>query len=432
MKEMKQKFKSSPLGPIPEDWQTMRFSELCDITRGASPRPIHDWFADNGIPWIKIADATASDSRFINDTKQYIRPEGKEKSVAVHPGDLILSNSATPGIPKFVNIEACIHDGWLLLKNLRRLDKTFAYYLLINDRPNIVQFGSGSIFTNLKTEILKNHIVSLPPLSEQRRIAEILSSLDDKIELNRKMNKTLESIAQAIFKRWFVDYEFPDKNGKPYKSSGGKMVESELGKIPEGWEATRLETFIEITQGYSFKGKDFSDDGNVMVRMGNFTEDGFLSFNDNNTKYCNANCSGKFLLNHRDLVVCLSDVTQKGRFLGNPGLIPNDGRIYVLNQRVAKIEPVKTEKMFLYYLFRSVEFKEWVVNTANSTTVLNTSSKAINDFKFVLPANVIQRKFSETAESIYSAIEYNIKEIEILSQIRDLLLPRLMSGRVRI
>ena len=145
------------------EWSEYEFADLCDITRGASPRPIHEWISEEGIPWLKIADASATESRFIDHTKERIRPEGIAKSVPVFPGDLILSNSATPGIPKFVGIEACIHDGWLLLRNLRHLDKLFCYYLLLFERLRIVEQGSGTVFINLKTDILKKHRVKIPP-----------------------------------------------------------------------------------------------------------------------------------------------------------------------------------------------------------------------------------------------------------------------------
>ena len=100
--------------------------------------------------------------------------------------------------------------------------------------------ASGSVFRNLKTDIVRNHKISLPPLKEQQKIAEILSSLDEKIELNIKMNKTLEEIAKTIFKRWFIDFEFPNEEGKPYKSSGGEFINSELGEIPKGWRVEKL------------------------------------------------------------------------------------------------------------------------------------------------------------------------------------------------
>ena len=100
-----------------------------------------------------------------------------------------------------MGIEACIHDGWLLLRNFRGLDKLFAYYLLTSERDALVGEGNGSVFTNLKTDILKNHMVNLPPLPEQRSIAHILGTLDDKIKLNRRMNETLEEMAQACSSR---------------------------------------------------------------------------------------------------------------------------------------------------------------------------------------------------------------------------------------
>jgi type I restriction enzyme S subunit len=129
------------------EWVVTRFGDLCDISRGASPRPIQEWVAAEGVPWVKISDASAAGSRYIERTSECIRPEGRSKSVSVFPGDLILSNSATPGIPMFMGIEACIHDGWLLLRNFRGLDKLYAYYLLLHERRALVEQGSGSVFT---------------------------------------------------------------------------------------------------------------------------------------------------------------------------------------------------------------------------------------------------------------------------------------------
>jgi type I restriction enzyme S subunit len=189
------------------EWREARFDELCDVSRGASPQPIHEWIAQVGIPWVKISDASSAGSRFIEKTSECIRHEGRSRSVSVYPGDLILSNSATPGIPMFLAIEACIHDGWLLLRNFRGLDKLFAYYLLLHELAALVEKGNGSVFTNLKTEILKKHKVRVPPLAEQHAIAHILGTLDDKIELNRRMSETLEAMARALFKAWFVDFE---------------------------------------------------------------------------------------------------------------------------------------------------------------------------------------------------------------------------------
>ena len=118
------------------EWKKYKFKELCSIVRGGSPRPINSYLSESGIPWVKISDATSGSAKYINSTKQFIKVEGQSKSRKVYPGDLILSNSATPGLPRFMNIEACIHDGWLLLRDFVNLDKEFAYWLLLCERKS--------------------------------------------------------------------------------------------------------------------------------------------------------------------------------------------------------------------------------------------------------------------------------------------------------
>ncbi|MFM8900625.1 MAG: restriction endonuclease subunit S [Burkholderiales bacterium] len=279
------------------------FGELCTITRGASPRPINDFLSKTGMPWIKIADATSSDSQFLETTNECIKLEGVKASVRVHPGDLILSNSATPGLPKFVMIDACIHDGWMLLRNFNGLDKKFAYWLLLNERKNLVAQGNGSVFTNLKTDILKFHRVRIPDLASQARIAQVLDSIAAKIDLNRRINQTIEAMAQAIFKSWFVDFD-PVKAKIAAKAEGrdplraamtaisGKpdaeldtlppdqfvplaatatlfpdeMEDSELGEIPRGWRVKKFGDFIDrISVGKKFDQKTALVEGLVPI-----------------------------------------------------------------------------------------------------------------------------------------------------------------------
>ena len=123
------------------EWKKTTFGEICTITRGASPRPIMEWVAPEGTPWVKIADATGEPGRFISQTREFIKNEGQSKSVVVHPGDLVVSNSATPGLPKFLKIEACIHDGWLLLRNFIEVIPEFIYYVVLNDRKALIGKG---------------------------------------------------------------------------------------------------------------------------------------------------------------------------------------------------------------------------------------------------------------------------------------------------
>lgn len=221
-----------------EEWKECKLGDIVEIHRGASPRPIQKFIATSGMPWVKISDATASNSRFINSTKEFIIEDGISKSVIVNPEDLIVSNSATPGLPKIMKIKACIHDGWLYFSNYKNLSRDFLYYKFFDIQRHLTNLANGSVFQNLKTDIVKDFSIKLPPLPTQQKIAAILSSLDDKIELNNKINTNLEQQAGALFKNWFVDFE-------PF---GGKM--------PEEWKVGKLSNLITVKYGKDHKKLD--------------------------------------------------------------------------------------------------------------------------------------------------------------------------------
>jgi len=152
----------SPLGHIPKGWEVKPLSDLCQLGRGASPRPINDYM--NGeVPWVKIADATAAGGPFLFETKEKVKKAGAERSVAVAPGDLILSNSATCGVPMFVELHGCIHDGWLYFKNLRSISKLYLFHVLIELAEHLVHIADGSVQKNLNTSLVGQQNVLVPP-----------------------------------------------------------------------------------------------------------------------------------------------------------------------------------------------------------------------------------------------------------------------------
>ena len=190
--------KEKPLTPItqdeipydlPQGWQWVRLGEITSIARGGSPRPIQAYLTNdaNGIPWIKIGD-TQKNGKYINSTKEYIIPEGISKSRLVHKGDFLLTNSMSFGRPYILNIDGCIHDGWLVISNLFKvLDNNFLYYLL-SSNIIYVQFCtsvSGAVVQNLNSTKVADTIIPLPPLAEQKRIVakvEELMNLVNKLE----------------------------------------------------------------------------------------------------------------------------------------------------------------------------------------------------------------------------------------------------------
>ncbi len=145
-------------GERPARWEQAALGTLTEIKRGGSPRPIQDYLAENGLRWLKISDVTSLTSPFVLEIKERIKEEGLRKTVLLKAGELVLSNSATPGIPKILDVDTCIHDGWLYFLN-SRLPKYYLYLFFKHIRPQLVALGNGSVFTNLKTDILKSYPV---------------------------------------------------------------------------------------------------------------------------------------------------------------------------------------------------------------------------------------------------------------------------------
>lgn len=173
------------------EWQTKKIGEVVDIRRGSSPRPIHKFLTTEGMPWVKIADATSDISRYIWRTNEFIIDDGVNRSVKVVPETLIVSNSATPGLPKIMKITACVHDGWLVFSNYRGITRDFLYYKFIDIRRQLVNQANGSVFQNLKTDIVKDFDIDIPNIETQKRIVGILSNIDEKVELNNAVNNNL-------------------------------------------------------------------------------------------------------------------------------------------------------------------------------------------------------------------------------------------------
>ena len=416
------KWKETEIGKIPEDWEVKTFGDICLIRRGASPRPIHNFISTSGIPWVKIADATAQNSPYIEWTNEFIIEKGRDNTVSVKPGDLIVSNSATPGIPKFMKINAAIHDGWLLIEPSKKIDKWFLYYLFIFLRPRLVGMSSGTVFRNLKTDIVRNYKIAMPTLSEQRAIAEILSSIDFKIELNNQMNATLEAMAQAIFKQWFIDFEFPDENGKPYKSSGGKMVDSELGKIPEGWLVKNIQDILVFEKGTEPGSKYYlKENSNESVRFIRVRD---LDNTEHNRIFIPLSLAkGKFCYD-KDVLLSL-DATIGRVQIGMKGTFSSGIRKVYSKDKMVPL------KGYVYSLLKSEHVQSTMKIYSNGTTILH-AGVSLDYINLAIPNINILKKFSEIANVLFDKIVANILEINNLENIRDSMLPKLMSGQIRV
>ncbi|MCC6550803.1 MAG: restriction endonuclease subunit S [Ignavibacteriaceae bacterium] len=308
----------------------------------------------------------------------------------------------------YQNVPVWISDNALAAKPKKGNSAKFFYYYL--KKLDLNSYAEGSSHPLITQTLLNSIDISIPSdIKTQTAIAEVLSSLDDKIDLLNRQNKTLEQIAETLFRQWFVE-----------SSSSGEYV--------------RLGEFVETINGVSYKSSDLNPSKIAMVslksfdRNGGFRTDGFKEY------------TGKFkenqIVNEGDLIVAHTDITQEAEVIGNPALVlghPNyDKMVYSMD--VVKVVPKKHDMsvVFFYYLMKTREFKGHCEGNANGSTVLHLSKNAIPTFEFLKPDVKRVKEFSEHATQIRNKIHLNIHQIRALSDFRDTLLPKLMSGEVRV
>ena len=334
-------------------------------------------------------------------------------------------------------------DGWLFSGRCLRVrvtnEQVSAHYLsyyfgLENFKEYVRRIAVGATMPSLNTKIMKELPIQIPDIDTQEKITNILSSLDEKIKVNNQINKKLEEMAQTIFKQWFVDFEFPNEEGKPYKSSGGAMVESELGMIPEEWGVKKLSDVVTIKHGYAFKSKDFSDDRTSLLILspGNFKVGG--GFKNDKFKYLSEGTtfSEEYILNEKDLIITMTDLSKEGDTLGYPAFVPRSKKEkYLHNQRLGRVMAKQEfSNYYLYLLMCTTSYRAHILGTSTGTTVKHTAPTRIEEYKFVKPSSLVLTKFDDIVQQMFESIQERDFENKNLSIARDTLLPKLMSGKI--
>ena len=306
-------------------------------------------------------------------------------------------------------------------------DEAFIYYLATSPafRAVAIQSMTGtSGRQRVQNNLLENAVFRIPTLPEQRAIAATLSALDDKIELNNRINKTLEEMAQALFKQWFVDFEFPDENGQPYKSSGGEMEESELGPIPKGWKLARLSDICNVLSGGTPKtGVAEYWNGPIPFFSPKDASDGFYTIDTEKTITGEGlkNCNSK--LYPKDTVF----ITARGTV----GKVVLSGRDMAMNQSCYALQG--REEIGQYFLFfQTVRAAEQLRKSASGAVFDAIIVKSFDSIKVVVPPTCFLESFCELVHSLLSNVCLNTEQNNYLSSLRDAILPQLMSGEIRV
>lgn len=309
--------------------------------------------------------------------------------------------------------------------NIEILPEYAGYYFRSPKFRNLVtSMSSMTTRASLNNDMLSVLTITVPPVDEQQKIANILSSLDDKIELNNEMNKTLEEMAQSIFKRWFVDFEFPNEDGEPYKSSGGEMVESELGMIPKGWKVTELG---DVVDSISVKHK-FPNDKIIFLNTSDIL-DGEILHNDYSEV---ESLPGQAKKSIKKGDILYSEIRPKNKRFA---YINFDADEYVVSTKLMVLRAKNNINPAMVYFYLTSEgtinYLQMLAESRSGTFPQITFSQ-VKDIKVAIPKGELLVRLGEVFETLLNSIWNNKIEIKELSELRDSLLPKLMNGEIRV
>lgn len=395
------------------EWKEVRLGDVCTrVCSGGTPKSTNLSYYGGEIPWLNTkeidfnriysTEKTITDSGLNNSSAKWIVPN----TVTVAMYGATAGKSCIVKVPMTTN-QACCN----LTINDEVADYEFVYYSLKNDYTTLASLANGGAQQNLNAQIIKDYVLKMPSLADQRRITSILSSLDRKIELNNKINADLEEMAQAIFKNWFVDFE-------PFKD--GKFVDSELGMIPEGW---KVGTLGDITKNKSAKVKERND---VKVLSPVTTGELVLS-EEYFTKQVFSSSIAKY------------KIVNKGDFAYNPARV-NIGSLgrneFDFDGCVSPVYVVFSvlDGYENYFdLFRKTDFfKDSVASLAIGGVRQSLSYDDLSSIEVIIPSENAVEEFNNLYNQMKKTIKANKLENSRLSLLRDTLLPCLMSGELEV
>ena len=345
-------------------------------------------------------------------------------------GDILISN-IRPYFKKiwFADIDGGASTDVLVIKNKNRnkISDEFLYYTLFKD-DFFDYVMSGAKGTKMprgdKNAIMKYQIV-VPNIEEQKKIVNLFISLDKKIELNNEMNKTLEEMAQALFKRWFVDFEFPNDEGKPYKSSGGEMVESELGMIPKGWNVDAVGELGKVITGKTPPTKNaenYGDEYNFITPVDMKNECYIIETQRKLSRVGYEKVKNFIVPTNSIGVTCI------GSNLGEVYI--NDKECFT-NQQINSLI-LRDEDQYPYFYIALKRMKDDFLNIAGGSAVPIINKTTFSQILVLIPNKKELDCFSTVTMKIFERIKENTIQNINLKELRDSLLPKLMSGEIRV
>lgn len=419
-------FKQTEMGAIPVDWMTIRLGEACSkIGSGFTPRGGKEVYKESGIALVRSQNVY--NNSFSKDGLAYLDDSTAREmeNVALEKDDVLLNITGDSvarccTVPEDI-LPARVNQHVSIIRTDReQVNPTFLRYYLTSPRMQSFMLGlaqSGGTRNALTKGIIENFLVPRPPLGEQAMIGQTLSRMDTMIAINQQMNESLEAMTKVIFKHWFVDFELPNEEGKPYKSSGGEMVDSELGEIPKGWRARVIPEIADVVYGYPFNSRLFNDEtGFPLVRIRDLptNKPGTLTTEESDVRY---------VIRKGDIISGMD---------GEFGTYLWKGRDMLQNQRICRFigKAKHYSNAFLFFVvskpLRTIE------NAKVGTTVIHLSKTDIDSTKIIVPPQDVLEKYNGLLVPLFERMVSNGQLSLVLEQLRDSFLPKLMSGKIRV
>jgi len=428
-----------------EESELLKLGDLIDIKHGYGFKG--EYFTDKPTKNILLTPGNFRIGGGFTDNKKKFYDGPVDHEFILNPDDLIITmtdlskNGDTLGypaiVPKTKGNEIFLHNqrlGKVILKRNEKIHKKYLYYLLTtkNYQKTIVSSATGTTVKHTSPTRILEYEFLLPPIKTQQKIANILGSLDDKIELNRQMNQTLEAMARAIFKSWFVDFDpvYAKIEGRNYPLPPeimdlfpDELEESELGLIPKRWRVGELGEYVEINN--SSIGKNSQYDEIKYIDISSVQEGKIISPQIIDIK--SAPSRAKRIVNHGDIIwSCVRPNRRSFALLLKPS------KKTIVSTGFAVISPNELPFTFVYSIVSRKDFSDYLTINATGSAYPAVKPQIFEKYKFVFPNNKILNTFHEFTVDFFHKIKNNFDQIEALSSCRDLLLPKLISVEIEI
>jgi type I restriction enzyme S subunit len=390
---------------------SLKLSEIADVVAGQSPESIY-YSNIEGVPFLQgnrtFGTLYPSIDTFTSKVTKLAKKDEVLMSVRAPVGDL-----------NFAPCDLCIGRGLASIK-AKNGNHKFIYYALKYNIKNLLRQGSGTTFDSVNKDVINELELIIPEDKEARNnVTKVLSDLDSKIELNNRINAELEAMAKTLYDYWFVQFDFPDKNGKPYKTSGGTLVWNEELKreIPEGWEVKELHKIAKCLMGQSPKGESYNQDG-----IGTPLLNGPADYENGALKGRTYTTEPTRLCQKDDLVLCIRAT------IGN--LVYSEQE-FCLGRGVAAVRANDKRLSELIYFLLIQEIERFKVQATGSIIVGITKDDLIES-NCLIPKDDLINFFHNLIKPQFDKVRINLKENQKLTELRDWLLPMLMNGQVKV